>query len=174
MQTNSEHSKLWVIGVAPVLIYINSFAIGVETVLLCLISLVPLSILLATFRKRVSVNATIPFILLLITGVMSVLQMLIHAYWFPGYNSLQMIFPLLTVNTLVIVSLEQALQLSARDAMILSLKTCLVVAPVFILTGFVREYSALSITGHAAGCFLLLAFFTAAIQYFCNDRVSGN
>ncbi len=166
-----EQIKIWLLGITPLLIYIKSFQNGIQATILCMVTFLTLALIISLLGKFISDSIRIPVILLISALVLTMIQMLTNTLWFNAASNLKVITMLLTVNYLLILTLEQAVKSDVKKSIILAAKSGIVFIPVFILVGILSEYSDLIIFRHAAGNFLLLTLLTASFQFINNAKV---
>lgn len=126
--------------IAPLLALSNSVILGVSAGLIFSVGLVLIAGSVSTVRYVISRPFRIPLLLLIAATWISVIDMLLTAWFYELRQQLDIYLPLLAINGLVFAAAEEYyLALPLRKSLTHALRTGGLVLLLFLVTGAVRE-----------------------------------
>ncbi|CAL4319306.1 Ion-translocating oxidoreductase complex subunit E [Buchnera aphidicola (Eriosoma grossulariae)] len=94
------------LGLCPVLAittnFVNSISLGIATTIVLIFT----NFFIALFKKYIPYSIRIPIYIIVISSVVSIIDMLVHAYLFNLYSSLGVFIPLIVTNCIVVSRAE--------------------------------------------------------------------
>lgn len=128
------------LGLCPVLAVtstaINALSLGITTTIV----LICTNISISCMREYIPINIRIPIYMMIVSSVVSAIEMLLHAYAFKIYNELGIFIPLIVTNCIVVgraemVAIKKSFIISLFDGLFIGLGSTIAM---FIL-GSIRE-----------------------------------
>ncbi|ANZ22787.1 elongation factor G [Buchnera aphidicola (Diuraphis noxia)] len=145
---NFLKNRLWennasivqLLGLCPVLAMttncVNAIGLGITTTLVLMIT----NTLVSCFKKFIPKNLRIPIYMILISSIVTAIEMLIHAYQFSLYQSLGVFIPLIVTNCIVlgradIIAYKSSILVSFFDGFLIGLGSTISM----LIIGIIRE-----------------------------------
>lgn len=137
---NSRHYPVELLFIAPVLALTSKLVIGLSAGIIFLLLIILTAISVSVVRKFISYQLRIPFLVLIIATLITLIELVLKAYAFDLYNKFGIYTPLLAINSLVFACAEGSfLRSSFRVSLNQAFRAGLLVLILCAATGALRE-----------------------------------
>ena len=140
MSTADKNPGLMYLGVCPLLAKATTLLTGITmgVAALCILFMTVISV--SSCRRYIPYRLRLPLILIISVTWVTVLDLLLQAYWFEMRQALEIYIPLLAMNSFILLSLEQtALTTSPMLALKATLDRGMRILLIVSLLGSLRE-----------------------------------
>jgi len=153
--TSIRKFPLELLLIAPLLALTNSTLVSFSTGLIFSVLLLLIAVSVTAVRSFIAWQVRLPMLILIAATCVSLLDMLLTAWFFELRQQLGIYLPLLAINSLVFsVSEEYYLRMPLRQSLVHALRVGGVVLLLLIVTGIIREILTYGSLLHDAGLIL--------------------
>lgn len=170
----TENLILLAASLCPVLVLAHSVADAMVMGMIFSVVLVFSTILFSLLRYFIPYTMRLLMLLIVVAFVVTVVELLMRAFYYEWYLALSIYIPLLSMNCLILSNIEESISVDKIKVVVArSLMTSLYVWGVLLLASGINEYMILplmhkddlSTLNFVPTIFLLLGFIIAFVQY---------